>query len=166
MPQLDPTFFAPQIFWLIVTFAGLYLLMARVALPRISETLLTRDQRIANDLDVADRLNQEAQEALAAYEATLVESRNKAHELAQETRARIQKETEAAQAEAEARLAARAAEAEAQIAAARDEAMTSVREIASGAAAGLVEKLIGAAPSDDALASAIDLELRARDIDA
>ena len=159
MPQLEFNDFAPQLFWLIITFGTLYLLMARVALPRVSEVLLTREQRIANDLDAAERLNQEAQDALKAYETALADARAKAHALSLETREKVQADADAKQAEAEARLSERAAEAEAQIKAARDDAMTNVREIAGTAARDVVSQLLGTTVDDAAVNTALDAEL-------
>ena len=159
MPQLDFTTLASQLFWLVVVFGGLYLLMARVGLPRVADVLLSREQRIANDLDAAERLNREAQEALEAYEAALAEARSKAHALAVETREKVQAEVEAQQSAAEARLAERAAEAEAQIKAARDEAMGNVREIAGTAARDIVTQLMGNQPDGAKLAEVLDEEL-------
>jgi F-type H+-transporting ATPase subunit b len=159
MPQLEFADFAPQLVWLAITFGLLWILMARVALPRVSDVLLSREQRITNDLDAAERLNNEAQEALKAYETALAEARAKANALAVEKRAKVQAKAEAAQAEAEARLAERAAEAEAQIQAARNEAMGNVREIASAAATGVVTQLLGDVPDDAALNAVLDAEL-------
>ena len=54
--------FAPQLFWLALTFIGLYLLMAKVALPRIAAIL-----RILRGLDSQhDRIKSELEEAAAA----------------------------------------------------------------------------------------------------
>ena len=159
MPQLEFADFTPQLVWLVIVFGALYLMMAKVALPRVSEVLLSREQRIANDLDAAERLNQEAQDALKAYEAALADARAKAHTLAVETREKVQAEAAAKQAEAEARLAERATEAEAQIKAARDEAMANVRDIAGTAASDVVTQLMGAAPDDATLNAALDAEL-------
>jgi len=159
MPQLEFNDFAPQLFWLIITFGTLYLLMAKVALPRVSDVLLTREQRIANDLDAAERLNQEAQDALKAYETALADARAKAHALSLETREKVQTDTDAKRAEAEARLSERAAEAEAQIKAARDDAMTNVREIAGTAARDVVSQLLGTSVDEAKVNTALDAEL-------
>jgi F-type H+-transporting ATPase subunit b len=159
MPQLDFNDFAPQLFWLIITFGTLYLLMAKVALPRVSDVLLSREQRIANDLDAAERLNQEAQDALKAYESALAEARAKALALSQETREKVLAEANAQQAAAEERLNERAAEAEAQIKVARNDAMTNVREIAGTAARDVVAQLLGSSPDDATVDAVLDTEL-------
>ncbi len=159
MPQLELNDFAPQLFWLVITFGALYLLMAKVALPRVSDVLLSREQRIANDLDAAQKLNNEAQDALRAYEAALSEARAKASALAAETRAKVQADAAVQQAEAKARLAERATEAEAQIRAARDDAMANVREIAESATRDVVSQLLGTTPDDAIVNAALDAEL-------
>ena len=71
MPQLDPSSFASQLVWLTITFVIFYLVMARVALPRISEVLETRQNRIAYDLETATTLKAEAESVLAEYEASM-----------------------------------------------------------------------------------------------
>jgi len=71
MPQLDITTFAPQIFWLAVSFVVLYVLMSRLALPRIGAILAARSGQIEGDLDAARRLKAEAEAAVAAYEKAL-----------------------------------------------------------------------------------------------
>ena len=71
MPQLEIPDYAPQIFWLIVTFVALLILMWAIALPRISRVLEQRQKHISGDLDQAEKLKQSAQEAMDAYENSL-----------------------------------------------------------------------------------------------
>ena len=75
MPQLESATFISQIVWLAVTFLALYVVMARIALPRIGEVLEARQDRIAHDLDTAASLKAEAEAALAAYETSIAEAR-------------------------------------------------------------------------------------------
>ena len=63
MPQLDIAFFAPQIFWLVVVFAALYIFMARSAAPKIADVLKKRQDVIADDLAEAESLQRKAEEA-------------------------------------------------------------------------------------------------------
>ena len=93
-PPFDATTFGSQLLWLAITFAALYLLMSRVALPRIGEILEVRRDRIEGDLAEADRLRQKTDQAIAAYEAALAEARQKAHGIAEDTRSELKREME------------------------------------------------------------------------
>lgn len=78
MPQLDPSGFLPQLIWLALTFIVLYLLMAKLALPRVSDVLEDRSRRREDDLGKAESLQAEAEAISQAYEASLAEARDKA----------------------------------------------------------------------------------------
>jgi F-type H+-transporting ATPase subunit b len=146
-PPFDATTFASQLIWLVLTFVVLYVLMARIALPRIGAILEARQARIAGDLAAAEKLKGESDAALAAYEKSLSEARGRAQAIANETR---QKEALAADEHRkalEAELNTRLAAAEQSIAATKAKAMGSVRGIAAETAGAIVERLIGKAPT-------------------
>ncbi len=158
MPQLDFATFAPQLIWLTLVFGVLYLVMARVALPRIATVIEERRDRIADDLDTAAQLKSDTDDAIASYETALAEARAKAHTIAQETRDRLTAETDAHRADLEGQLAARIADAEKRIAATKDQALSSVRDVAVDVADAITEQLLGT--SDRAAAErAVDGEL-------
>ena len=158
MPQLDISTFAPQIVWLVITFTALYLLMARVALPRIGTVIEHRRDRIASDLDAAARLKEETDEVIAAYEAELAEARGRAHHIAAETREKLNGELAEERAEVEARLAKKTAEAEKGISDTKAKAMAEVDRAAADAAAEIITSLTGLKPTkaeiDEAIVSA------------
>jgi F-type H+-transporting ATPase subunit b len=143
MPQLDYHDWAPQLVWLAISFAALYLIMARLALPRIATVLEERRDRIATDLDQAEQLKKQTEEAIAAYEQALAEARARAHAIAQETRDKLGAEVEAERAEVEATLAETLAEAEARIQASKDTALAHVDEVAAETAEMIVKQLVG-----------------------
>jgi F-type H+-transporting ATPase subunit b len=143
MPQLDYLDWAPQLVWLAISFAALYLIMARLALPRIATVLEERRDRIATDLDQAEQLKKQTEEAIAAYEQALAEARARAHAIAQETRDKLGAEVEAERAEVEATLAETLAEAEARIQASKDTALAHVDEVAAETAEMIVKQLVG-----------------------
>lgn len=158
MPQLVVEDWAPQLIWLAITFTTLYIIMARVALPRIANVLEERSVKIASDLDDAQRLKQEADDAMAAYEKALADARAKAHAIAAETRDKVNAETDRQQADLSAKLVAKAQEAEARISSERDKALSNVRDVAKDTAAAVVGNLLG--NSDEAAVSAaVDAEL-------
>ena len=95
-PPFDSSTFSSQILWLAITFGLFYLFMSRVVLPRIGSILETRRDRIAQDLNEANRLKLESDQAFAAYEQELAEARSNAHEIAQTARDAIAVDTTSA----------------------------------------------------------------------
>jgi F-type H+-transporting ATPase subunit b len=142
-PPFDPASFTSQLVWLAITFAVLYLVMSRFALPRIGGILEDRQSRIDADLAVADASRQKTDAAIASYEAALAEARKRSTALAEETRAAIQADIAQKRHQVEADLAGRLATAEASIQASRTEAMSHVNEIAADTAEALVTQLSG-----------------------
>ncbi len=143
MPQIEVATFASQIFWLIVAFVTLYYLLSRRALPRLAEVLEARQDRIATDLDEAERLRREAEAALASYEAAIAKARDQAHALLAETQTRLQAEAGKRQAELDLRLAEQLSEAEARIGEARQSALKELEEAAVTVAQTALEHLAG-----------------------
>ena len=152
-PPFDPSTFGSQILWLAITFAALYLLMSKVALPRIGEILEVRRDRIEGDLAEADRLRVKTDQAIADYEAALAEARVKAQGIAEATRADLKAETEKSRADVEAELASRMMAAEASIQATKDEALVNVDEIAAQTAVAVVAAVSGKVAIADARAA-------------
>lgn len=143
MPQLAFEDWAPQLMWLAISFIALYVVMARVALPRIATVIEERRDRIASDLDEAEQLRQSTEEAIAAYEQALAEARSRAHTIAQETRDALSREVEAEKMDVEKQIAKKTEEAEKAIADAKSAAVANLNEVASGAAETIVKELIG-----------------------
>jgi F-type H+-transporting ATPase subunit b len=159
MPQLDFATFPNQIFWLAVALVVIYLVLSRVALPRIGAILADRQGTITNDLAAAEDLKARALAAEKAYEQALVDARAEAQKIIAEARAVIQAEVDVATAHADAEIAARAAESERRIGEIRASAVDSVREVARDTAAALVAALGGNVDAK-AIATAVTARLK------
>jgi F-type H+-transporting ATPase subunit b len=85
MPQLDPTYYASQLFWLLVSGVLLYTLMAKVALPRVARIIEIRDDQVRRDLELAARLRHEAEDIKVAYTRALRDSDERARALSERT---------------------------------------------------------------------------------
>lgn len=156
-PPFDATTFASQIVWFVITFAILYVVMSRVALPQIGSIIDKRKARIDGDLKEAERLKGETDKAIAAYEAALAEARKNAHGIAEETRASIKADIDGKRKVVEDDLSKKVAEAEARIAKNKDEALGRVGEIAAETTAALVTQITGEAPAADVQAAVNDV---------
>jgi F-type H+-transporting ATPase subunit b len=154
-PPFQPQNFPSQLFWLAVTFVLLYVLMSRIALPRISGILANRSKRISDDLAAAEGLKERSNAAHAAYEKSLAEARGRAQSIASSTREKQAAEAEATQKQLEAKLHEKLAAAEQSIASTRTAAMGHVGTIAADPASAIVERLIGKTPSDHEVAAAL-----------
>jgi F-type H+-transporting ATPase subunit b len=155
-PPFQSQHFPSQLFWLTVSFVLLYVLMSKIALPRIGSILATRSQVIGDDLAAAERLKERSDAAHAAYDKALADARVRAQAIAGATRQQQASEAEAMQKRLEAQLHDRLAAAEQSIAATRTAAMGNVRSIAVDTAAAIVERLIGKAPAPRDVAAALD----------
>src|SRR5512134_3078801 len=77
LPQLDTSTFAGQIFWLVITFAALYLVMSRLAVPKIGGVIADRTNKIKGDLDTAAEAKRASEAAIANYEKALADARTR-----------------------------------------------------------------------------------------
>lgn len=154
-PPFDAANFGPMLIWLALTFGTLYLLMAKVALPRVEDILKSRAHKIASDIAEAHRLRQKSEEAAAAREKLMAEARAKALALAQETHAKLSAETEAKRAALEAELNAKLAASEAQIHDMKARAMGGIDAIAKDTAAAIVQRITGKPADESAVANAV-----------
>jgi F-type H+-transporting ATPase subunit b len=154
-PPFNTQTFPSQLVWLILTFVLLYALMAKWALPQVARVIENRQKRIADDVAEANKLKAQSDAAVEAYEKALNEARARAQAIATETREQQTAESEAARKKVEDELNVKLAEAEKSIAATKEAAMANVRTIAQDTAAAIVERLIGTAPNDKAVADAV-----------
>jgi len=145
MPQFDVTKFPSQIFWLVVCFAVLYVLMAKLVLPRIGSTIDARERKIQGDLDAAQQANDAARNAAAAQDKALAEARGRAE-------AHIRAASDAAAAETSAqmhtvssRLAADITAAERRIGEQQAQALTGLTGMSAEIATAVLGKLVGSA---------------------
>jgi F-type H+-transporting ATPase subunit b len=137
-PPFDSQTFGSQLFWLVIVFAALYVLMSKLALPRIGSILENRRRHREADLAAAEQLRQKSDEALMAHEKALAAAQSEALRKSLDTD-----------------LNARVAAAEKSIADTRAKAMTNVHGIATDAATAIVERLSGTAPSASEVSAAV-----------
>lgn len=145
MPQLCTDWMPNQIFWLAVALVVLFVILSRIALPRIGAVLAERKGTITNDLAAAEELKLKALEAEKAYNEALATARTEAGKIIAAAKAEIQKDLDAATAKADVEITARAAESEAMIAEIRAGAEEAVQAVAKDTAKELVAALGGSA---------------------
>ena len=154
-PPFNKETFASQLIWFAIFFIALYVLIGRFAIPRIGGIIEARRGKVEGDLAEANRLKEQSDQALKAYEKSLADARGRAQALANETRDKLSAEADDRRKALESQLNAKLAEAEKTIAATKTAAMSNVRGIAVDTATAIVERLIGTAPSSSAVETAV-----------
>ena len=159
-PPFESSTFASQLVSLVIAFVALYIIVSRIALPRVGAVIDARQNKIEGDLAEAQKLKDESEAALKAYEGELANARSRAQAIGAETREKLNAAADAERKTLENKLATRLADAEKTIAATRASAMSNVRGIAADAAGAIVQRLTGATPDGQAVASAVDASLK------
>ena len=159
-PPFQKDTFASQLVSILVAFVALYLIVSRIALPRVGSLLDERQNAIDGDLTAAQKLKDESDGALKAYESELAAARARAQAISTETRDKLNAASEAERKTLEEQLSLKLAEAEKTIASTRESAMSNVRGIAADAAAAIVQRLTGVLPDGASVNSAVDASLK------
>jgi F-type H+-transporting ATPase subunit b len=159
-PPFDSSTFASQLVSLLIAFVALYLIVSKIALPRVGSVLDARANAIEGDLAKAQELRDASDAALKAYENELAAARARAQAISAETREKLNAAAELERKSLEDKLSQKLAEAEKTIAATREAAMRNVRGIAADAATAIVQRLTGLAPDGKSVDSAVDASLK------
>ena len=89
MPQLNPEFWAAQIFWLLLTFTSLYLIIWKIFLPKITYNIETRKSKVVNDLHQAQKLKEEAEKKLVEYNKIIEDTKKEAKKIIEDERKKL-----------------------------------------------------------------------------
>jgi F-type H+-transporting ATPase subunit b len=159
-PPFEKDTFASQLVSLLIAFVALYLIVSKIALPRVGGLIDARQKAIEGDQAEAQKLKDASDGAMKAYESELAAARSRAQAIGAETREKLNAASEAERKTLEERLSLKLAEAEKTIASTRETAMRNVRGIAAEAAAAIVKRLTGVTPDGKSVDSAVDATLK------
>ncbi len=159
-PAFDATYFPSQLFWLTITFAALYFVLSQMILPRLAGNLERRSDTIADDLDEAARLNEQAEEAKQALEVSLADARSRARETAAKAEAKMADEIAAESRKVDQQIEQKLAAAEAHLTELRNDAMSNVESIASDTTQVILSRLGLSGTSKKDIASAVGRALK------
>ncbi len=155
MPQFDTTTFIPQLIWLGIAFAMLYVLMAKLALPRIAQVLEERQHKIDESLRKAENLKLEAEAARGACERLIGEARAKAQVALKAVREEAAAEAARQQSNLAGKMMAEIEKGEDRIAKAKTEALAGLHGMAAEVAFAAVERLIGEKPNTELVGATV-----------
>ena len=163
LPQLTQTdTFVSQVFWLVVSFAILYLALNRVFLPRLHKAISEREAGIQGNLTHAEKLHREALERQEAYEKRLAEAKGAAREKLEAIQEAAQRDEAATRAQLDAELETKLAESQAQLKQSRAQAETQLAPLVSEFAVAIAVHFGGIKPDPQAVEKVVVQALGAR----
>jgi len=142
MPQLNPEFWAAQVFWLMLIFLFLYLAIWKVFLPKITYSIESRKSKIVNDLDEAQKLKENAEKKLQEYNKIIESSKRQANKIIEDDRKKLNRDIEEKKQKISAEIENEVKKAEKEILQLKKNSISSIRQIAGETSSEVVKKLI------------------------
>ena len=142
MPQLNPEFWAAQIFWLILVFSFLYLAIWKIFLPKITYSIENRKSRVVNDLDEAEKLKERAEKKLNEYNQIITASKKEAKKITEDSRKKLDQDIENKKQKFSNEIEKELLKAENEIKALKEASISSINNIASETSAEIIKKII------------------------
>ena len=156
MPQLNPEFWISQIFWLTLSFGIMYLFLAKIILPKISNNLETRKSQILENIEAAEKQREDSDAKLKEYDEIIFKSKAKGNNILKEAREKALKDIGMKREVLDKQIDDEVAEAEKEIDALRKSAPDKINKIAIETSSELLQKLIGAEVNNSSISAIVE----------
>ena len=143
MPQLDPTYWASQAFWLVLIFTLLYLALSKMFIPKIKESIDDRENKIKDDLDEAQKLKLIAEEKFKEYETTIEDTKKEVKKIIFESKNKLNVEIQNKKKEFEKKIEAEVRKTEQEIESLKEESLASITTISEEITSKIIEVVSG-----------------------
>ena len=156
MPQLNPEFWAAQVFWLILIFSILYLVIWKIFLPKINYSIENRKSRIVNDLDEAQKLKESAEKKLKEYNKIIENSKQEAKKIIEDERKKLDQDIENKKKDFNNQIAKEITAVEKEIKDLKKTSLSNISKIASETSAELMKKIINTEVNKSNVSAVVD----------
>ena len=156
MPQLDPTYWASQAFWLILVFSILYLSIAKFYLPKIKKNLDDRENKIKEDLDEANNLKEMSEKKMKEYGSILENSKKEVTKIILEAKNKLDKDIQIKKDAAEKEIEKEIIKAQNEITELKKTSISSINNISQEIASNIIEKVAGDKLNDSSIMAVVE----------
>ncbi len=151
MPQLDPTYWLSQSFWLVVVFASLYILIARFFVPSIKNNLDDRERKIKDDLDKAQEMKKVSEQKMKEYEDVIFSSKKEVQKIITEAKKKLDKEIQLKKSEIEKQINNEIEKTTSEVEGLKKNSLKTIEKISGDLAHKLIEDITGDKINDSSL---------------
>ena len=143
MPQLDPTYWASQAFWLIFIFAILYISISKYYLPKIKDNLDNRENKIKEDIENANSFKEQSEKKLKEYELVLENAKKEVSKILLESKNILDKDIKTKKETMEKEIEKEISKAQKEITELKKNSISSIQNISENIASNIIEKISG-----------------------
>ena len=155
MPQLDPTYWASQAFWLILIFTTLYLALSNLFIPKIKDSIDNRENKIKDDLDEAQKLKNLAEQRLKEYELSIESAKKEVQKIIFESKKKLNLEIQNKKKKFEEEMEVEIKNAEKEIENLKKECLKNISTISEEMASKVIEQISGEPMNQSSVKAAI-----------
>ena len=155
MPQLDPTYWASQAFWLILIFTSLYLALSNLFIPKIKDNIDNRENKIKDDLDEAQKLKNLAEQKFGEYELSIENAKKEVQKIIFESKNKMNLEIQGKKKKIEKEIESEIKDAEKEIENLKKDSLTNISSISEEVASKVIERISGEPMNQSSVKAAI-----------
>ena len=156
MPQLDPTYWASQVFWLIVVFTILYISVAKFYLPKIKNNLDNRENKIKEDLESANKFKELSELKLKEYEKILEDSKKEVARIHIESKNKLDKDIQLKKNVMDKEIENEIIKAQKEIAELKKNSISDIQNISKEIASNIIENISGDKLNESSITAAVE----------
>ena len=156
MPQLDPTYWASQAFWLILVFTILYISISKFYLPKIKSNLDDRENKIKEDLENANKFKEQSETKLKEYGLILDKAKKEVNKIHFDSKTALDKDIQSKKEEIEKEIEKEILKAQKEISELKKNSISSIQNISENIAANIIENISGDKLNESSVKSAVE----------
>ena len=143
MPQLNPEFWASQIFWLILIFSSLYIIMWKIFLPKISDSIENRKSRVVGDLNESQKLKENAEQKLREYNKIIDDTIKEAKKIIEDNKKKLENDIKSKKQKFNEEIEKELMSVEKEIKSLKKSSISSINKIAAEVSSEVIKQLVG-----------------------
>ena len=143
MPQLNPEFWVSQIFWLILIFSSLYIIMWKIFLPKITDSIENRKSRIINDLNETQKLKENAEKKLREYNKIIEDTKKEAKKIIEDNKKKLENDIKSKKQKFNEEIEKELMSVEKEIKSLKKLSISSINKIAAEVSSEVIKQLVG-----------------------
>ena len=156
MPQLDPTFWASQAFWLILVFVILYISISKFYLPKIKDNLDNRENKIKEDLENANKFKEQSEAKAKEYESILEKAKKDVLKIHFESKSILDKDIQSKKEAIEKEIEKEVLKAQKEILELKKNSISSIQSISESIASNIIENISGDKLNESSIKATVD----------